>query len=63
VTTEARSVPIPLAPTDRWAYLCAHFPLSADEWDQLMRVLDAMKPAIVEAAAEAGAGAGAEETG
>ena len=41
-----RAVAIPLSATD-WVTLQAAFPLSEDEWDQMITVLNAMKPGLV----------------
>jgi hypothetical protein len=43
-----RAVQLPYSPTG-WAALEASFPLSGDEWDQMLAVLTAMKPALTEA--------------
>jgi hypothetical protein len=42
-----RSVQLPYSGTD-WAILQASFPLTSDEWDQMLAVLTAMKPALTE---------------
>ena len=39
---------IPLAPGE-WARLRAPFPVSEEEWDAMMRVLEAMRPQLQEA--------------
>lgn len=48
--SEARAgqsaVPIPLSATE-WVTLQGRFPLSESAWDQLLRVLDVMKPGLV----------------
>jgi hypothetical protein len=43
------AVPLPLSP-HAWATLTAALPLTEEEWDRLMAVLAAMRPAIVSAA-------------
>jgi hypothetical protein len=40
---------LPLEKGEPMAFLGAPFPLTASQWDQMMRVLDAMKPALVSA--------------
>lgn len=59
--SERYTILIPLAPDERPAMLTAAFPLSADEWQHMIAMLDAMKPGLVrpEPDAEA-AGQGAE---
>lgn len=42
-----RAVQLPYSPT-AWATLQASFPVTADEWDQMLAVLTAMKPALTE---------------
>ena len=42
----ARSVQIPLS-ANTWATLMAPFPLTGAAWDQMMGVLNAMKPALI----------------
>ena len=44
-------VQLPLS-RDEWASLRGPFPLSADEWDQMMAVLQTMKPGLVGEASE-----------
>jgi hypothetical protein len=39
-------IAIPLR-ADHWANLACFFPLTVAEWEQLMRVLAAMRPAVV----------------
>jgi hypothetical protein len=43
------AVPLPLSP-HLWATLTAALPLTEEEWDRLLAVLAAMRPAIVSAA-------------
>ena len=43
---EQRTIPIPLAPDD-WAMLSGLFPTTPERWEQLIRTLDAMRPALV----------------
>ncbi len=43
-----RSVPIPLS-ADEWVTFQGVFPLTESSWDQLIRVLEAMKPGLVAA--------------
>ena len=45
-TSPMRSVQLPLSATE-WATLSAHFPLTDDGWNQMIVVLNAMKPALV----------------
>jgi hypothetical protein len=42
-----RQVQLPYSATD-WAVLQASFPLKGDEWDQMIAVLTAMKPALTD---------------
>jgi hypothetical protein len=41
-----RQIQLPYSPT-AWAVLQASFPLTDDEWDQMLAVLTAMRPALV----------------
>ena len=41
-----RDIQLPLS-SDSWATLSAHFPLTQDSWDQMIAVLQAMKPALI----------------
>lgn len=41
-----RAVPIPLS-ANEWVTLQGDFPLTEAAWDQLLRVLDVMKPGLV----------------
>ena len=41
------SLTLPLAPAN-WAVLVATLPLTEDEWAQMHRVLEAMRPGLVE---------------
>jgi len=41
-----RPLPLPLSPR-RWAWLQAPFPVTAQEWKQMMDTLEAMRPALV----------------
>jgi hypothetical protein len=43
---EPRSIQLPISPTE-WAILQAPFPLDEAGWDQMLAVLNAMKPALV----------------
>lgn len=47
-----REIPLPLSP-DIWAHLTVPCPLTEAEWAQMMTVLEAMRPALVETAAPA----------
>ncbi len=42
-----RRVVIPLLAGDKWVTLSAEFPLTEQQWEQLMSVLEAMKPGLV----------------
>ena len=42
-----REVPIPIA-GEEWPKLVARFPLTEDAWNQMLTVLEAMKPGLVE---------------
>ena len=44
--SEQHVVTLALSPR-RWALLQAAFPLTEDEWAQMMRVLEAMRPGLV----------------
>jgi hypothetical protein len=44
--TSTRTIQLPYA-HNRWALLQADFPMSPGEWDQMLAVLDAMKPALI----------------
>ena len=46
-----RSVQLPFSATE-WATLSARFPLTGLQWDQMLAVLNVMKPALVNADAE-----------
>lgn len=46
--TGQRAVPIPLSATE-WVILQGPFPLSGEAWDQLLKVLNVMKPGLVAA--------------
>lgn len=46
-TAGSRNVQLPLSPT-AWATLSAPFPLSEEAWTQMLAILNAMKPALVE---------------
>ena len=41
-----RTIQLPYA-HNRWALLQADFPMSPSEWEQMLAVLDAMKPALI----------------
>lgn len=41
-----KSLEIPI-PTERWPVLTAAFPIPQKEWDEMMIVLERMKPAII----------------
>ena len=45
--TEIREVPIPISGSV-WPRLKAGFPLTEDAWNQMLRVLEAMKPGLVQ---------------
>lgn len=45
-SSKQRLVTLPFSLTG-WAWLQADFPLSEEEWDQMMAVLIAMKPGLV----------------
>jgi hypothetical protein len=45
VSTTSRAVQLPYSPS-RWATLQAAFPLTERDWDQMLAVLNAMKPAL-----------------
>jgi hypothetical protein len=53
---EAHAVTIPIG-VGSWAMLQASFPLTASAWNQMIKVLDAMKPALVAEEEEEVAGA------
>ena len=42
----SRVIQLPISQTE-WAALQAPFPLTADQWRQMLAVLEAMKPALV----------------
>ena len=42
-----KSLEIPI-PTERWPVLTARFPMPQKEWDELMGMLEIMKPAIID---------------
>lgn len=42
-----KSVSLPLS-TNTWATLSAPFPLSSEAWERMIKVLDAMKPALIQ---------------
>lgn len=46
-STDWREVPIPIA-GEAWPKLAAKFPLTEDAWNQMLAVLEAMKPGLVE---------------
>lgn len=46
MTTE-RAIPLPLSP-HHWATLTACVPFTAAEWRQLLVILEAMRPALVD---------------
>jgi hypothetical protein len=48
---ESRVIQLPIAPTE-WAALQAPFPLTPEKWNQMLAVLNAMKPALVQNAAK-----------
>jgi hypothetical protein len=43
---QSRSIQLPLSPTS-WATLSASFPLTDEAWEQMLTLLNAMKPALV----------------
>ncbi len=47
-TTLLRVIQVPLSATE-WAALQAPFPLTPAKWEQMLTVLNAMKPALVRA--------------
>ena len=46
---KGKSVNLPLR-EDRWAVFHAEFPLTEEEWDQMIAILKAMKPGLVKRA-------------
>lgn len=44
---QIREVLIPIR-GNAWIWLKAEFPLTKSEWDQMLTVLDAMKPGLIE---------------
>jgi len=58
-STQQRTIHLPISPTE-WATLQAPFPLTKEGWDQMLAVLDAMKPALVQP--ESGAESSREES-
>jgi hypothetical protein len=45
---ESRTIQVPYSPTE-WAMVQAPFPLSESQWEQMIAVLNAMKPGLTEA--------------
>ena len=45
-TRQTRVIQLPISSTE-WAALQAPFPLTEEKWEQMLAVLDAMKPALV----------------
>lgn len=43
-----RQLAIPLSTDDEWAFLTLPLPLSEDQWQHLMIMLDSMKPGLVD---------------
>ena len=43
---ERRTISIPLTGTE-WAYLQAAWPISYEDWEQMVHVLEVMKPGLV----------------
>ena len=43
---EKRTISIPLTGTE-WAYLQGTWPISHEDWEQMIRVLETMKPGLV----------------
>ena len=41
-----KSLEIPI-PTEQWPVLTANFPMPQKEWDEIMAMLEKMKPAII----------------
>lgn len=50
-TTGAVVIQLPVAPSE-WAALRANFPLTPEKWQQMLDVLEAMKPSLVEDGSE-----------
>lgn len=50
-STTGRSVQLPVSQTE-WATLSANFPLSDEEWSQMLAVLQAMRPGLTKALSE-----------
>ncbi len=51
LTADIREVPIPIAGSE-WPRLKARFPLPEDAWNQMLKVLEAMKPGLVQPRAD-----------
>ena len=51
LTADIREVPIPIAGSE-WPRLKARFPLTEDAWNQMIKVLEAMKPGLVQPRAD-----------